>query len=90
MDAEGIRELVDENRRLQRQYDDLAERMIYEGNSISWTHSKAKNYGDALLDAWAALREIGVPNDGTETVAEAIRKYCSLRAALTPPPSGEM
>ena len=79
--AQGVRELVEENERLQRQYDNLAEHMIYDGNSISWTASKAKRYGKELLSAWDALKAIGVPCDGNTSVAEAISKFCALKEA---------
>ncbi len=50
--------------------------ITYKGNSVSWTHSKAENYKKALLAAWGALTELGVPCDGKTTVADAIRQYC--------------
>lgn len=46
----------------------------YKGNSVTWTHSKAKRYGDDLLKAWEALAEIGIHADGKTHIADAIRR----------------
>jgi hypothetical protein len=48
--------------------------LYHKGNSISWTHSKAKRYGDDLLLAWKALAEIGIHGDGNTHIADVIRK----------------
>jgi hypothetical protein len=48
--------------------------LYHKGNSVSWTHSKAKRYGDDLLLAWKALAEIGVHGDGQTHIADAIRR----------------
>lgn len=55
--------------------------LCYKGNSVSWTYSKAQNYGKALDKIWEALREIGVPCDGQTHAADAIRKFCMRRQA---------
>ena len=53
---------------------------IYEGNSISWTKSKADWYKAALGEAWTALGEAGIQCDGQTTVAEGIKKlHAQLR-----------
>lgn len=44
----------------------------YQGNSVSWTCSKAKNYGNALLKSWDAMEKIGVPCNGNTHLADAI------------------
>ena len=69
------REAIEERDMMEQQYNDLANELIYEGNSVSWWHSKAKNYGNALTEAWKALYECGVVADGETTVAEGIREY---------------
>jgi hypothetical protein len=48
--------------------------LYYKGNSVSWTHSKAKRYGDDLMKAWKALAEIGVHGDGETHIADVIRR----------------
>jgi hypothetical protein len=53
----------------------------YKGNSVSWSHSKAEKYGNALLAAWDELVKIGVPMDGETTVAQAIAKFCVRRTS---------
>ena len=73
LDLDAIGQAIEERDFALRQYHELANLMIYEGNSIGWWHSKAKNYGAALLDAWDALREAGVECDGATTVSQGIR-----------------
>jgi hypothetical protein len=46
----------------------------YKGNSVSWTHSKAKRYGNDLMLAWKALAEIGIHGDGETHIADVIRQ----------------
>jgi hypothetical protein len=48
--------------------------ITYRGNSVSWIKGKADANGRALLDAWAALVEIGGVCDGNTRLADAIRK----------------
>lgn len=49
--------------------------LSYNGNSISWTHSKAVNYGRELQKAWDELVKLGISPDGNiTTVAQAIAK----------------
>lgn len=52
----------------------LANEMIYEGNSIGWIASKAKNYGAALGDAWSAVKAVGGVCDGATPLHVAIRQ----------------
>jgi len=47
--------------------------LYYKGNSVSWSHSKAKHYSDDLMKAWAALAEIGVHSDGQTHIADVIK-----------------
>lgn len=53
--------------------------LYYKGNSVSWTHSKAKRYGDDLMKAWKALAEIGIHGDGETHIADVIRKLKVLQ-----------
>lgn len=69
-----VREKDEEIDGLQQALSDLADRMEYHGNSISWIHSKARANGDALLEAWKALTDAGVLCDGKTTVADGIRQ----------------
>lgn len=73
-DLDVIRQAIEERDAALAEVDALAARMEYRGNSVSWWHSKATNYGNALLDAWSALKEAGIVCDGQTTVAEGIRK----------------
>ena len=76
---QALEALIEENQRLEQAYHDLAREMVYEGNSISWIHSKARNYGNALSEAWHALNAKGVIADGNTTVAEGIAKLPHMR-----------
>lgn len=76
-DLDAIRQAIEERDAAIAQAADLAQRMIYRGNSVGWWHSKATNYGNALLEAWAALKAAGIPCDGQTTVAEGIRKLAA-------------
>ena len=76
------REAIEERDRVEQAYHDLANNMIYEGNSISWTKSKADNYGAALGEAWGALKEAGIKCDGQKTVTEGIRELAEEVAYL--------
>ena len=77
---EAIKALTEENDRLEMAYHDLANNMVYEGNSISWTKSKADWYKAALGEAWTALGEAGIQCDGQTTLAEGIKKlHAQLR-----------
>lgn len=71
--AEVIASQQEEIGRLQQALADLADRMEYRGNSISWTHSKLQRYQAALDDAWTALKEAGIHADGKTDVAAGIR-----------------
>ena len=68
------REAIEERDAMEQKYYDLANHMIYDGNSIGWWHSKATNYKGALGEAWKALNEAGINADGETSVADAIRK----------------
>lgn len=59
----------------------LANEMVYEGNSIGWIASKAKNYGAALMDAWGAVKAIGGKCDGSTPLHEAIRQQLVAKDA---------
>lgn len=65
-------EAIEEKEYAEHQLALLANEMVYEGNSVGWIYSKAKNYGDALLKAWDALKLTGVKCDGNTSVADAI------------------
>jgi hypothetical protein len=66
-------ELKERVEALERDLSDLANRMIYDGNSVSWWHSKAKAYSAAIFRAWDAVTETGYKSDGQTELADAIR-----------------
>jgi hypothetical protein len=73
-----IRDAIEERDDAIRAVEDLAESMIYRGNSVGWWQSKADNYKSALREAWAELKAAGVKSDGQTTVAEAIKKLSDI------------
>ena len=74
MGLNAIRQAIEDRDAMERQYHDLAEQMIYRGNSISWWHSKATAYRDALGATWDALRDAGITANGTKTCADGVRE----------------
>ena len=76
-DLDAIAQAIEERDDALMRYHQLATEMIYEGNSISWIHSKAKNYGNALTEAWKELKAAGIECNGSKSVAEGIRELAS-------------
>lgn len=74
IDLDVIRQAIEERDAALQKVDDLAELMIYNGNSVSWWHSKAERYQRDLELCWIALRESGIDPDGETMVSEGIRK----------------
>lgn len=58
----------------QAEDDDWIGSLCHKGNSVCWTHSKAKRYGDDLMKAWSAMGTIGCHADGKTHLADAIRR----------------
>lgn len=76
-----IRQCIEERDAMERQYHDLAEHMTFEGNSVSWWHSKAIAYRNAVDEVWGALHAAGIRADGKKTCADGVREL----AARLPP-----
>lgn len=79
-----VRQAIEERDAMESSYHALAQSMVYEGNSVSWWHSKAKAYRNAIDDVWRALRAAGIRSDGVKTCADGVREL-----AATPEPVGE-
>ena len=47
---DAVRQAIEERDDMERKYHDLAEHMVYHGNSVSWWHSKARAYGHSAQD----------------------------------------
>lgn len=78
--SNSIEELVDRARDAEQELSLLANEMVYEGNSVSWWASKARNYGNALGVAWVALKGAGIEADGNTSVAQGIEKLAAKNA----------
>jgi hypothetical protein len=74
MGLDAIRQAIEERDAMERQYHDLAEQMVYPGNSVSWWHSKATAYRNAIDNVWDALRAAGIRYDGAKTCADGVRE----------------
>lgn len=77
MGLDAIRQAIEERDAMERQYHDLAEHMVYQGNSVSWWHSKAAAYRNAIDEVWDALMAAGVRADGTKTCADGVRELAA-------------
>ena len=81
---EYVQQLEQERDAALQACDDLANEMIYRGNSVAWWHSKATAYREAVDECWKALGEAGIKTDGNTHVADAIRQLAARsNAALT-------
>jgi hypothetical protein len=75
---DAIRQAIEDLDVMERRYNDLAENMVYQGNSVSWWHSKAIAYRDAIGKVWDELRAAGIVCDGSKTCADGVRELASL------------
>ena len=73
-DLDVIRQAIEERDAALQACSDLANEMVYRGNSVAWWHSKATAYRDAIDRCWDALRDAGIHPDGKTDVATAIRQ----------------
>jgi len=72
--ADFIRDLIEERDEALSRVDELANKMVYRGNSVSYIYSKADDYKATIMEVWDALKEIGYPPDGATSCADMIRK----------------
>lgn len=68
-----VRAAIEERDEAAQRCDDLANTMIYKGNSVAYIYSKSRKYGDALIDALGALSEAGIVCDEKTSVTDGIR-----------------
>jgi len=73
-DLDAIRQAIEERDAALQACSDLANEMVYRGNSVAWWHSKATAYRAAIDRCWEALRDAGIHPDGKTDVATAIRQ----------------
>jgi hypothetical protein len=83
------REAIEERDAMEQRYHDLAEHMVYQGNSVSWWHSKATAYRDAIDAVWDALRAAGIQSDGNKTCADGVRELAARAAPAQSAPVSE-
>ena len=84
MGLDAIRQAIEDRDTMERQYHDLAEHMVYQGNSVSWWHSKAIAYRNAVDDVWSALKAAGIRADGNKTCADGVRELADRLKGTTP------
>lgn len=76
-DLDVIRQAIEERDAALQACSDLANEMIYHGNSVGWWYSKATAYRSAIDECWKALGEAGIKADGKTNVADAIRQLAA-------------
>ena len=72
--VQRIEELEEELESERINNEDLANATYYKGNSVSWWHSKAGNYKNALGEMWDVLRAAGVHCDGKKSTADGVKE----------------
>jgi hypothetical protein len=80
MGLDAIRQAIEGRDVMERKYHDLAEHLVYHGNSVAWWHSKATMYRDAIDRVWDELKAAGITCDGRKTCADGVREL-AVRAA---------
>ena len=85
IDLDAIKEAIEERDDAVRQYHDLAQNMVYHGNSVSHWYCKATAYGDALSKVWSELQAAGVTPDGNKTCADGVRELADRKAPSNQP-----
>lgn len=81
IDLDAIKQAIEERDEAVRQYHDLAQNMVYHGNSVSHWHCKATAYKDAIGKVWSELQTAGIACDGNKSCAEGV---CELASRKTP------
>ena len=82
---DAVRQAIEERDDMERKYHDLAEHMVYHGNSVSWWHSKARAYRDAVDKVWSELKAAGIVCDGIKTSADGVRELANPPQQRKPP-----
>jgi len=72
-----IRQCLEERDAIEQQYHDLAQNMVYKGNSVAWWHSKATAYRGAIDRVWDELKAAGIVCDGRKTCADGVRELAA-------------
>jgi hypothetical protein len=81
IDLDAIKQAIEERDDAVRQYHDLAQNMVYHGNSVSHWHCKATAYRDAIGKVWNELQAAGIACDGNKSCADGV---CELAARKAP------
>jgi hypothetical protein len=81
MGLDAIRQAIEDRDAMEMKYRDLAEHMVYHGNSVSWWHSKAMAYRDAIDRVWDELKAAGIVCDGRKTCADGVRELAARAKA---------
>lgn len=79
MGLDAIRQAIEDHDATLQKYHDLAEHMVYQGNSVSWWYSKATAYRDAIDNVWTELRAAGIVCDGVKTCADGVRELAAMK-----------
>jgi hypothetical protein len=95
MDLDAIKQAIEERDEAVQQYHDLAQSMVYHGNSVAHWYGKAKAYRDAIGKVWNELQAAGIACDGNKSCADGVRELAARKAPSIqpqpqPPADGEV
>jgi hypothetical protein len=85
MDLDAIKQAIEERDEAVRQYHDLAQSMVYHGNSVAHWYKKATAYRDAIGKVWNELQAAGIACDGNKSCAEGVCELAARKASNIQP-----
>ena len=85
IDLDAIKQAIEERDEAVRQYHDLAQSMVYHGNSVAHWYGKATAYRDAIGKVWNELQAAGIATDGNKTCADGVRELAARNVSDTQP-----
>jgi hypothetical protein len=85
MDLDAIKQAIEERDEAVQQYHDLAQSMVYHGNSVAHWYGKAKAYRDAIGKVWNELLAAGIACDGNKSCADGVRELAARKAPSIQP-----
>jgi hypothetical protein len=73
-DLDLINQAIEKRDEIEQRYHDLAQNMVYEGNSVAHWCNKARAYKSAISEVWEELKKAGITPDGYKSSADGIRE----------------
>lgn len=69
-----IRKAIEERDDIEQRYYDLAQNMVYEGNSVSHWCNKARAYENTVSGVWEELKKAEINPDGRKSCVDGVRE----------------